>query len=77
MPGKPVGLDHVDIYVRNAERSHRWYTDVLAIYTLRQGDGKADPRALTASMTGPETQGPGHASSTRRFALRFSPTDSF
>jgi catechol-2,3-dioxygenase len=33
MPYKPVALDHVNIYVRNAERSHRWYTDVLGLHT--------------------------------------------
>ena len=33
MPCKPVALDHVNIYVRNAERSHRWYTDVLGLHT--------------------------------------------
>jgi catechol 2,3-dioxygenase len=29
----PVSLDHVNIYVRNVERSHRWYTDVLGLHT--------------------------------------------
>jgi catechol 2,3-dioxygenase len=29
----PVSLDHVNLYVRNAERSHRWYTDVLGLHT--------------------------------------------
>ena len=33
MAYKPVSLDHVNIYVRNAERSHRWYTDVLGLHT--------------------------------------------
>ena len=33
MTYKPVALDHVNIYVRNAERSHRWYTDVLGLHT--------------------------------------------
>jgi len=33
MPYKPVSLDHVNIYVRNAERSHRWYTDLLGLHT--------------------------------------------
>jgi catechol 2,3-dioxygenase len=33
MSYKPVGLDHVNIYVRNAERSHQWYTDVLGLHT--------------------------------------------
>jgi catechol 2,3-dioxygenase len=30
---KPLGLDHVNIFVRNVERSHRWYTDVLSLHT--------------------------------------------
>jgi catechol 2,3-dioxygenase len=33
MPYKPMALDHVNIFVRNAERSHRWYTDVLGLHT--------------------------------------------
>jgi catechol 2,3-dioxygenase len=30
---RPLSLDHVNIYVRNAERSHRWYADVLGLHT--------------------------------------------
>ena len=30
---RPAALDHVNIYVRNAERSHRWYVDVLGLHT--------------------------------------------
>jgi len=30
---KPIALDHVNIYVRNAERAHRWYVDVLGLHT--------------------------------------------
>ncbi len=30
---RPAALDHVNIYVRNAERAHRWYTDVLGLHT--------------------------------------------
>jgi catechol 2,3-dioxygenase len=30
---RPVSLDHVNIFVRNAERSHRWYTDVFGLHT--------------------------------------------
>ena len=30
---KPLGLDHVNIFVRNVERSHRWYTDLLGLHT--------------------------------------------
>jgi catechol 2,3-dioxygenase len=33
MSYRPVALDHVNIHVRNAERSHRWYTDVLGLHT--------------------------------------------
>jgi len=33
MPYKPVSLDHVNIYVRNAGRSHQWYTDILGLHT--------------------------------------------
>jgi catechol 2,3-dioxygenase len=33
MAYKPVSLDHVNIYVRNAQRSHQWYTDVLGLHT--------------------------------------------
>ena len=33
MPLKPVALDHVNIYVRNAARSHEWYTDILGLHT--------------------------------------------
>ena len=29
----PAGLDHVNIFVRNAERSHRWYVDVFGLHT--------------------------------------------
>jgi catechol 2,3-dioxygenase len=28
-----MSLDHVNIFVRNAERSHRWYTDVFSLHT--------------------------------------------
>jgi catechol-2,3-dioxygenase len=33
MSYKPVSLDHVNIFVRNAERSHQWYTDVFGFHT--------------------------------------------
>jgi catechol 2,3-dioxygenase len=33
MACKPVGLDHVNIFVRNAERSHQWYVDILGLHT--------------------------------------------
>src|SRR5438445_11437438 len=30
---KPVSLDHVNIFVRNAARSQQWYTDILGLHT--------------------------------------------
>jgi catechol 2,3-dioxygenase len=33
MAHKPVSIDHVNIFVRNAERSHQWYTDILGLHT--------------------------------------------
>ena len=33
MTCRPISLDHVNIYVRNAERSYRWYADVLGLHT--------------------------------------------
>ena len=33
MAYKPASLDHVNIYVRNAERSHRWYSDIFGLHT--------------------------------------------
>jgi len=32
MSSKPIALDHVNIFVRNAERSLRWYTDILGLH---------------------------------------------
>jgi len=29
----PAGLDHVNIFVRNAERSYEWYTDLFGFHT--------------------------------------------
>jgi catechol 2,3-dioxygenase len=33
MACKPVALDHVNLFVRSADRSHRWYADVLGLHT--------------------------------------------
>ena len=33
MTTRPLSLDHVNIFVRNVERSHRWYTDLLGLHT--------------------------------------------
>ena len=29
----PIALDHVNLFVRNAERSHRWYADIFGLHT--------------------------------------------
>ena len=33
MTTRPLSLDHVNIFVRNPERSHQWYTDILGLHT--------------------------------------------
>src|SRR5512144_2446369 len=33
MPCKPASLDHVNIFVRNADKAYRWYTDILGLHT--------------------------------------------
>ena len=33
MAYRPVSIDHVNIFVRNAERSLKWYTDVFGFHT--------------------------------------------
>jgi acetyl esterase/lipase len=33
MGHRPAGLDHVNIFVRDAERSHRWYTEIFGLHT--------------------------------------------
>jgi catechol 2,3-dioxygenase len=57
MPYKPASLDHVNIYVRNAERSYRWYIDVLGLHTqdvfYHQGTGRMRAAFLACD--------PGHA----------------
>jgi len=57
MSYKPMSLDHVNIFVRNAERSHRWYTEVLGLHTqdLFNHPGTARLRAAFLSCN------PGHA----------------
>lgn len=37
----PKYLGHVNIYVRNAERSQQWYADVLGLYTYDFVPGRA------------------------------------
>lgn len=37
----PKYLGHVNIYVRNVERSHQWYTDVLGLHTYDYIPGRA------------------------------------
>ena len=41
MSYKPKVLGHVNIYVRNAERSQQWYSDVLGLHTYDRRPGAA------------------------------------
>jgi catechol 2,3-dioxygenase len=41
MSYKPKYLGHVNIYVRNVERSHKWYTDLLGLHTYDYIPGRA------------------------------------
>ena len=56
MAYKPMSLDHVNIFVRNAERSLAWYTDILGLHTQdisRHADGRMRGACLACD--------PGHA----------------
>ncbi|HZA25574.1 MAG TPA: VOC family protein, partial [Dehalococcoidia bacterium] len=37
----PKYLGHVNIYVRNAERSQKWYEDILGLHTYDLMPGRA------------------------------------
>ncbi|MSO77208.1 MAG: hypothetical protein EXQ87_09920 [Alphaproteobacteria bacterium] len=41
MSYRPKYLGHVNIYVRDVERSHRWYQDVLGLHTYHYRPGRA------------------------------------
>jgi catechol-2,3-dioxygenase len=41
MSYKPKYLGHVNIYVRNVERSHQWYEEVLGLHTYDYIPGRA------------------------------------
>ncbi len=49
MSYRPKYLGHVNIYVRNAERSHQWYEDVLGLHTYDYMPGRAAFMLPTAS----------------------------
>src|SRR6059036_1650876 len=57
MAYKPVSIDHVNIFVRNAERSHKWYTEVFGFHVqdtmMFQGTEKLRAAFLSCD--------PGHA----------------
>jgi catechol 2,3-dioxygenase len=48
MTCRPIALDHVNIFVRNAARSHQWYTDILGLHTqdVFYKSGTDRPRAV-------------------------------
>ena len=41
MSYKPKYLGHVNVYVRNVERSHQWYEEVLGLHTYDYIPGRA------------------------------------
>ena len=41
MSYRPKHLGHVNLYVRNAERSRQWYEDVLGLHTYHFRPGRA------------------------------------
>src|SRR6201996_7287920 len=41
MTYRPMYLGHVNIYVRDAERSHKWYEEVLGLHTYHKRPGWA------------------------------------
>src|SRR5213083_267839 len=57
MSYKPMSLDHVNIFVRNAERSHRWYTEVLGLHTQDTFNHSGTERLRAAFLA----CDPGHA----------------
>ena len=57
MSHKPMALDHVNIFVRNAERSYRWYTDVLGLHTQDTFNHPGTDRLRAAFLS----CDPGHA----------------
>ena len=48
---RPMALDHVNIFVRNAERSHRWYTDVFGLHTQDTMDHPATGKLRAAFLS--------------------------
>jgi len=50
---KPIALDHVNIFVRDAERSLAWYTDILGLHVqdiARHPDGRMRGAFLGLAM---------------------------
>ena len=41
MAKRPMYLQHVNLYVRNAERSKAWYEDLLGLHTYEYRPGWA------------------------------------
>ena len=41
MSYQPKHLGHVNIYVRNVERSHKWYSDLFGLHTYAFYPGRA------------------------------------
>ena len=54
---RPISLDHVNIFVRDAERAHRWYTDVFGLHTQDVAKFPGTDRVRGVFLAGD----PGHA----------------
>ena len=49
MSKRPMYLQHVNIYVRNAERSKEWYEEMLGLHTYEYRPGWRRSCRLTPS----------------------------
>jgi catechol 2,3-dioxygenase len=66
MSYRPQYLGHVNIFVRNAERSRQWYTDILGLHTYDFIPGRAaflsadleQSHEVALIQVGDEAQGP-------------------
>ncbi len=66
MSGRPMYLGHVNIYVRDADRSREWYQQVLGLHTYHHRPGRAafmsadldQSHEVALMQVGPDAPGP-------------------